>query len=79
MSGKFKLVQKEDVEKLDGIVKSPEQYDDGKIRYIANGFFYYHIPIINGFITFEEGKDVLLEPSFTKKFYEKIIEPMRKK
>lgn len=68
-----------DNEEIDALtfVKAPEQYRDGKVRYIANNVFYYQIFGISGYVTFESGTDLLLNSGFSKLFHDKIVKKVR--
>lgn len=54
-----------------------EQLKDGKIRYKFENVFYYKLVGINGYITFYEDKDIMLEPTFAKYFYDIIVKKLR--
>jgi hypothetical protein len=73
---KFKIMDQEDLESV-GLLEAPEQYRDGKTRYIANNIFYYQLVGIDGYITFDDGKDIMLDPTFARHFYEKIVKRLR--
>jgi hypothetical protein len=73
----LKLIDSDEFEKFEKI-KTPEQYNDGKIRFIYNNVYYYEILGTEAYITFEESKDILLEePAFSKLFNEKIISQLK--
>lgn len=71
VTNKMKFISITDFEQLNS-VKAPEQYADGKLRYISNDHYYYYIGTLNGYITFEEGVDLLLNEDFAKLFDKKI-------
>lgn len=73
---KFKLIDSEDFEELEA-KKAPEQYDGGMTRFVHDDIFYYQLEGIDGYITFNDGNDIMLEPSFAKVFYEKVVEQLR--
>lgn len=76
---KFKHVSDEDMKDTE-LVETDDQYRDGKKRYLLNDtennktFYYYKLvgAGINGYITFNEEKDIMLDPVFAKHFYNKI-------
>lgn len=70
---KMKFVSITDFEQLNSN-KAPEQYTDGKLRYLSNNHYYYYIGTLNGYITFEEGEDLLLNEDYAKLFEKKIRE-----
>lgn len=76
----FKHVSEEDELKLQ---EADEQYKDGKIRFLYKEsendepIYYYSLVGVNGYITFNETKDIMLEPVFAKHFYNKIVKKLR--
>lgn len=73
---KFKFIPEDESKDLN-LVESNDRYFDGNDRYLLNGIYYYKLPNVSGFMTFEENKDILLEPYFAKLFYEKIVRKLR--
>jgi hypothetical protein len=59
------------------LIEAPDQYKDGKTRYISDNKFYYLLVGIDGYITFDESVDIMLEPYFARLFYEKIVKKLR--
>lgn len=57
--------------------ESEERFFDGNQRFMLGNIFYYKLPNVNGYMTFNEEKDILLEPYFAKLFYEKIVRKIR--
>jgi hypothetical protein len=75
---KFNFVSLDDAKESNlELIEAPEQYKDGKTRYLNNNIFYYKLVGINGYITLNEGKDIMLEPSFAKLFYDNIVKKLR--
>lgn len=54
------------------------QYPDNIIRFTSNNIFYYQFPEIDGYITFHDEVDLMLEPIFVKNFYEHVIKKVKK-
>ena len=69
---KMKLTSSDDFDAIASI-KAPDQYTDGRVRYISNNQYYYHIADLNGYVTFEEGNDLLADDAFSKLFNEKVL------
>jgi hypothetical protein len=68
----MKFISIIDFEQLKSI-KAPEQYADGKLRYISNHNYYYYIGTLNGYITFEESNDLLLNEDYAKLFDKRVV------
>jgi hypothetical protein len=73
---KFKFIPDDDSKDIE-LEELEEQLKDGKTRYELDNKFYYRLVGINGYITFNEEKDIMLEPAFAKYFYEKIVKKLR--
>jgi hypothetical protein len=72
----FKFINSNDIGDIE-LIEAPEQYKDGKMRYLYNKIFYYQLVGIDGYITFNEGKDITMDPAFARQFYEKIVKKLR--
>jgi hypothetical protein len=72
----FKFIEFENATNLE-LVEASEQYKDGKTRYIYDNKFYYKLVKIEGYVTFYDETDLMLEPAFAKYFYEKIVKQLR--
>lgn len=72
----FKFIQISEEENLN-LQESQERFFDGNQRFMLDDIFYYKLPNVNGYMTFNEKKDILLEPYFAKLFYEKIVKKIR--
>jgi hypothetical protein len=73
---KFKFIPSDEIGDID-LIEAPEQYKDGKTRYLYKNNFYYQLVGIDGYITFHEEIDIMLNPSFARHFYEKIVKRLR--
>jgi hypothetical protein len=72
----FKFIPDDELGDIE-LEEAPEQYTDGKTRYLYNNHFYYRLVGITGYITFSEKKDIMMESIFSKYFYEKIVSKLR--
>lgn len=57
-------------------VKLTEQHPDNRQRYVHNNHFYYYIEELDGYITFEEGEDLLLNKAFAAVFNERVLKKL---
>lgn len=73
---KFKFISSDELGDME-LIEAPEQYKDGKTRYLYKNNFYYQLVGIDGYITFNEGLDIMLNPSFARHFYDKIVKKLR--
>lgn len=73
----FQFINIDDINENFNPHESLEQYQDGNIRYLHNNIYYYKIVGINGFITFHNDNDLLLNSGFARNFYEKIVKQIR--
>jgi hypothetical protein len=75
---KFKFIPSDELKDLGyELIEAPEQYKDGKTRYLHKNNFYYQLVGIDGYITFHEGSDIMMDPAFARNFYEKIVKKLR--
>ena len=76
----FKFLDTDEIDNLKennelNLEEAPTQYSGGGItRYLGNGEFYYKLRKVNGYVTFGNEVDILLDPSFNKFFYKEVLE-----
>lgn len=58
--------------------KAENQQRDGCIRYLSNNIFYYYFTSIDGYLTFEDTDDLLLNKGFARLFHTKILGNIKK-
>ncbi len=54
-------------------IKLTEQHPDKHQRYVYDNHFYYYVEELDGYVTFQEGEDLLLNSAFLTVFNEKVV------